>query len=66
MGNKFGTYKTMLLSFNVGGSITPKQEAWILNWIAKNLEGNEIDKAVEIAYQYDYPDHVLEKIRSLK
>lgn len=66
MSAKFGNLKTMLLSLGSGGSVTPTQEEWILKWINTNLEGSEIDKAAEIAYQYDYPDEIVEKIRNLK
>jgi hypothetical protein len=66
MSAKFGNLKTMLLSLSSGGRVTPSQEQWILNWIEKNLEGSEIDKAAEIAYQYDYPDEIVEKIRGLR
>jgi hypothetical protein len=66
MSAKIGNLKTMLLSLNSGSQITSNQKKWLLNWIKQNLKGSEIDKAAEIAYQYDYPDEIIDEIKKLK
>lgn len=63
----FGSFRTMVLSFTLGGSITPKQKQWILDWVKNNASSaNNIEKAATIAYQYDAPDELVQKIRELK
>lgn len=63
----FGNFRTMVLSFTLGGSITPKQKQWILDWVRNNVSSpDNIEKAATIAYQYDAPDDLVQEIRNLK
>lgn len=68
MNEHIGSLRTILLSLSLdgGGKITPKQEEWLLNWIGQKFERRELDKVAEIAYQYNYPDDIVQKIKSLK
>lgn len=55
----------MLLSLNLGG-MSEKQKDWIISWIKKNMTtSSEIEKAAHIAYQYDAPDDLIDRIRAI-
>jgi len=62
-----GNFRTMALSFNLGRSMTDSQKEWLINWVKSNLSTpNEFEKAATIAWQYELPEDVIEKIKNLK
>jgi len=51
---------------NLGGDLTDKQKDWIYNWVKQRAtHPAEVDKAATIAYQYDIPDDLVNKIRHI-
>jgi len=66
MRDSFNDYRTLLLSMNLGGGLTDKQKDWIYNWVKQRAtHPAEVDKAATIAYQYDIPDDLVNRIRHI-
>ena len=65
MGNLFGNYRTMILSLNSGG-MSDRQKDFVVNWVKNKMSSpSDIKKAAHIAYQYDVPEDVIERINAL-